>query len=70
VYRPSPAGGWEQHGGSNWQHAGAAPGLDRAVQARTMGEQRTQGFRSMGGFHGGFGGMRGGGGMHMSGGRR
>jgi hypothetical protein len=69
VLRRSPAGGWEQHAGTNWQHAAAAPGLDRELQARTMGEQRTQGFRSIGGFHGGFGGMRGGG-ARMGGGRR
>jgi hypothetical protein len=73
VYRRSSTGGWEQHAGNNWQHAGAQPSLNREVQARAMGEQRTQGFRSMGGFHGGFGGMGGGmrgGGGHMGGGRR
>ena len=71
VFRGSPAQGFDQRAGGNWQHAGAAPGLDREFQARTMGEQRSQGFRAMGGFHGGMGGgMRGGGGMHMGGGRR
>jgi hypothetical protein len=65
VFRRSPAGGWEQHAGGGWQHAAPSPGLDRASQARGLGEQRTQTFRSMGGFHGGFGGVRGGfGGMH------
>jgi hypothetical protein len=70
VFRRSPGGGWEQHNGANWRHAGAAPGLDREFQARTMGEQRTQSFRSMGGFRGGFGGMRGGGARIGGGGRR
>jgi hypothetical protein len=69
VFRRSPAGGWEQHTGANWQHARAAPGLDREFQARTMGEQRSQSFRSMGGSRSGFGGMRGGG-ARMGGGRR
>ena len=66
VYRRSPAGDWQQRAGSNWQHAGAAPpALDRAFQARTMGEQRAQGFRAVGGARGGVGG-----GMRVGGGRR
>jgi hypothetical protein len=57
VFRGSPAGGFEQRVGSGWQRAGAAPDLNREFQARTTGEQRTQGFRAIGGFRGGFGGM-------------
>jgi hypothetical protein len=69
VYRRSPAGDWQQRAGSNWQHAGAAPpALDRAFQARSMGEQRAQGFRAVGGFRGESGGI--GGGMRAGGGRR
>jgi hypothetical protein len=59
VYRRSSVGGWQQQAGSNWQRAGAEPGLNREAQARAMGEQRTQGFRAVGGLQGGVGGMGG-----------
>ena len=59
VFRGSPARGFEQRVGGSWQHAAAAPGVDREFQARTMGEQRTQGFRAVGGLQGGVGGMGG-----------
>lgn len=53
VYRRSPAGGWEQHGGASWQPAAPAPGLDREFQARSMGEARSRGFQSAGNSRGG-----------------
>jgi hypothetical protein len=53
VYRRSPAGGWEQHGGTAWRPAAAVPGLDREFQARSMGEARSQGFQSAGAARGG-----------------
>ncbi|HEV2084277.1 MAG TPA: hypothetical protein VGR09_04295, partial [Gemmatimonadales bacterium] len=59
VYRRSSVGGWQQQAGSNWQRAGAEPGLNREAQARALGEQRTQSFRAMGGLQGGSGGMGG-----------
>jgi len=48
VYRRSPAGGWEQHGGITWRPAAPAPALDREFQARSLGEARSQGFQSAG----------------------
>jgi hypothetical protein len=62
VYRRSPAGGWEQHGGASWQPAAAAPALDREFQARSMGEARSQGFQSAGDARGGSRGGQGRGG--------
>jgi len=67
VYRRSPAGGWEQHGGADWHPAAPAPGLDREFQARAMGETRSRGFQSAGGASGG---LRGGGVRARGGARR
>lgn len=71
VFRGSPAAGFRQRVGGGWRPAGAESNsmLNHTSGARTLGAQRTEGFRAMGGFHGGGGGFHGGGGgFHRGGG--
>lgn len=73
VLRRAPGGEWQQPTAGGWQHAASPPpSVQRAPEARNLGAQRAQGFRSIGGSRGGIGGAAGGfrGGARTGGGRR